>query len=131
MLDGLLVAEPISGFVPVRLEPPSIETSHEVLARGASVVGVTCSASDTGIASPHSPVIAIELPAGLRLRVAEEVGATALPRILTALRGQFRATVGVSASGSTNCVGRSINTAAHQPKDYRTSSKTAPSRQIA
>ncbi len=84
--DGLLVAEPVPGFVPVRLEtpePPSpVECPSEVPAAPASAP------ARRAPPPPRPPaVIEIELPDGVRLRVGEEVGATALRRVLAALRG--------------------------------------------
>jgi transposase len=84
--DGLLVAEPVPGFVPVRLqtpEPPSpVEGPPEALSAPVAVPVRRASPS------PRPPtVIEIELPDGVRLRVGEEVGATALRRALAALRG--------------------------------------------
>jgi len=83
--DGLLVAEPVPGFVPVRLHapaPPPVE--------GASGAPSAPMAMPARRASPPPrppAVIKIELPDGVRLRVGEEVGATALRRVLAALRG--------------------------------------------
>ncbi len=80
--DGLLLADPVPGFVPVRLaalEPPLVEGASE-----------TPAAAPARRASPPPrppAVIEIELPEGVRLRVGEEIGATALRRVLAALRG--------------------------------------------
>lgn len=83
--DGLLVAEPVPGFVPVRLETPerpSVEVTPEALSAPVATPARRSSLP------PRTPaVIEIELPDGVRLHVGEAVGATALRRVLAALRG--------------------------------------------
>lgn len=84
--DGLLVAEPVPGFVPVRLEAPELPSPVEGPPEPpeAPVTAPTRRASPP----PRPPaVIEIELPDGVRLRIGEEVGATALRRVPAALRG--------------------------------------------
>ena len=79
--DGLLVAEPVPGFVPVRLETPETPAQAEALPSVPAAPARRAS-------PPRAPaLIEIELPDGVRLRVGEEVGATALRRVLAALRG--------------------------------------------
>lgn len=78
--DGLLVAEPMPGFVPVRFAAPDPPTPI---------------APPPDAAAPRRPgssrrpasLIEIELPDGVRLRVGEAVGSVALRRVLAALRG--------------------------------------------
>jgi transposase len=84
--DGLLVAEPVPGFVPVRLEAPEPPSAVEGPSEAPSAA---VAAPARRASSPSRPpaVIEIELPDGVRLRVGEEVGATALRRVLAALRG--------------------------------------------
>jgi transposase len=82
--DGLLVAEPVPGFVPVRLETPEPAPPDPSEVPSAPVAAPARRASPP----PRPPaVIEIELPDGVRLRVGEEIGATALRRVLAALRG--------------------------------------------
>ncbi|RAI54699.1 IS66-like element accessory protein TnpA [Roseicella frigidaeris] len=84
--EGLLVAEPMPSFVPVRLEPPAPPLPREASPEAASAP--TAAPARRASPAPRSPgVIEIELPDGVRLRVGEEVGATALRRVLAALRG--------------------------------------------
>ena len=78
--DGLLVAEPVPGFVPVRLETP--ETPAQ-----AALPSVPAAPARRALAARAPALIEIELPDGVRLRVGEEVGAAALRRVLAALRG--------------------------------------------
>ena len=79
--DGLLVAEPVPGFVPVRLETPETPVQAEALPSVPAAPARRAS-------PPRAPaLIEIELPDGVRLRVGEEVGAAALRRVLAALRG--------------------------------------------
>lgn len=76
--EGLLAAEPVPEFVPVRLEPPEPPRAAPPPAAPAKRASPP----------PRAPaVIEIELPDGVRLRVGEEVGAAALRRVLAALRG--------------------------------------------
>jgi transposase len=86
--DGLLVAEPVPGLVPVRLEAPEPPLPVEAPPE-APTASPPAPAVPAGRASPTPApaVIEIELPDGVRLRVGEEVGATALRRVLAALRG--------------------------------------------
>jgi transposase len=81
--EDLLVAEPVSGFVPVRLEaqePPSpADAPPEAPAAPPARRGSPPSRSPA--------VIEIALSDDVRLRIGEEVGATALRRVLAALRG--------------------------------------------
>jgi transposase len=82
--EGLLVPEPVAGFVPVRLatpEPPRADPPAEA-------PPTTAAAPSRRPAPPRSlAVVEIELPDGVRVRVGEEIGATALRRLLAALRG--------------------------------------------
>jgi transposase len=81
---GLLMAEPMRGFVPVRLEAPA-PLPREVPSAAPSTPATTPARRAS---PPRAPtVIEIELPDGVRLRVGEDVGATALRRVLAALRG--------------------------------------------
>jgi transposase len=84
--DGLLVAEPVPGFVPVQLEAPEPPLAVEGPSEAPSAA-VAAPARRASSSSRPSAVIEIELPDGVRLRVGEEVGATALRRVLAALRG--------------------------------------------
>jgi transposase len=84
--DGLLVAEPMPGFVPVRLEAPELLSPVERPSE-APTAPVAAPARRASPPPRPSAVIEIELPDGVRLRVGEEVGATALRRVLAALRG--------------------------------------------
>ena len=79
--DGLLVAEPVPGFVPVRLDPSPPDPSEP------PSTPVTAPARRASPPPRPPAVIEIEMPDGVRLRVGEEVGATALRRVLAALRG--------------------------------------------
>jgi transposase len=84
--DGLLVVEPTPSFVPVRLQAAEVPSPVE----GASEASSAPVAVPARRASPppRAPaLIEIELPDGVRLRVGEEIGATALRRVLAALRG--------------------------------------------
>ena len=79
--DGLLAAEPMPGFVPMRLEAPELPASMAALPEAPPPAR-----------RPSSPrrsasLIEIELPDGVRLRIGEEVGSVALRRVLAALRG--------------------------------------------
>lgn len=83
--EGLLVAEPMPGFMPVRLdgaEPPHGEPVADAPAPSTSMPARRAPSLPRTLA-----VIEIELPDGVRLRVGEEVGAVALRRVLAALRG--------------------------------------------
>jgi transposase len=77
--DGLLVVEPTSEFVPVRV---TADRHGEALPEPEPVPPPP---------PPPSPrvtaAIEIELPDGIRVRVGEEVGLVALRRVLAALRG--------------------------------------------
>ena len=84
--DGPLVAEPVPGFVPVRLEAPEAPSQAEALPEVPAAPAAA--PARRGASQPRAPaLIEIELPDGVRLRVGEEVGATALRRVLAALRG--------------------------------------------
>jgi transposase len=79
--DGLLAAEPMPGFVPMRLEAPELPAPMAALPE-----------TPPPARRPASPrrsasLIEIELPDGVRLRIGEEVGSVALRRVLAALRG--------------------------------------------
>lgn len=78
--DGLLVAEPMPGFVPVRFAAPEQPTSANTTLEAASPRRPASSRRSASL-------IEIELPDGVRLRVGEEVCSVALRRVLTALRG--------------------------------------------
>jgi transposase len=81
--DGLLVAEPTSCFVPVHFKASEPSSPVEV-APEAPMTTLSRRASPP----PRSPAaIEIELPDGVRLRVGEDIGTTALRRVLAALRG--------------------------------------------
>ena len=84
--EGLLVAEPVPGFVPVRLEGPE-PPSHVKVPSNATSAPAAAPARRASPPPRPPAVIEIELPDGVRLRVGEEVGATALRRVLAALRG--------------------------------------------
>lgn len=77
--DGLLVAEPMPGFVPVRFAAQEQATASTPL----ETTPPRRAASSRRSAS----LIEIELPDGVRLRVGEGVGSVALRRVLAALRG--------------------------------------------
>jgi transposase len=74
--DGLLVAEPMSEFVPVHVA---------VADRRGEVLPEPEPAPPP--ASRKAAAIEIELPDGSRVRVGEEIGLAALRRVLAALRG--------------------------------------------
>jgi transposase len=79
--EGLLVAEPVPEFVPVRLadvaapmiqpEPPRADATPAPSRPQARTAGL----------------VEIELPDGVRVRVGDEVGLATLRRVLAALRG--------------------------------------------
>jgi transposase len=83
--EGLLVPEPVAAFLPVRLatpEPPRADPPAEA--------PPTTAAAPSGRPAPPPrslAVIEIELPDGVRVRVGEEIGVTALRRVLAALCG--------------------------------------------
>ena len=84
--DGLLVAEPVPGFVPVRLEAP--EPASPAAAPSEAPLASPTAPARRASPPPRSPAaIEIELPDGARVRVGEEVGMAALRRVLAALRG--------------------------------------------
>jgi transposase len=78
--DGMLVAEPAPMFMPVQvaMDPPPLLTEPQAALTPTPTTNA--STGDTGR-------IEITLPDGTMLRVGEEIGAVALRRVLTALRG--------------------------------------------
>ena len=73
--DGLLVAEPVPEFVPVRVA--DVDRRDEPLPQP----------EPTPPPSRKAAAIEIDLPDGIRVRVGEEVSLVALRRVLAALRG--------------------------------------------
>ena len=85
--DGLLVAEPVPGFVPVRLDVPELRPAEPVAQVSAASPSAPVAPAGRALAARASAVIEIELPDGVRLRVDQDVSAAALRRVLAALRG--------------------------------------------
>ena len=85
--DGLLVAEPVPGFVPVRLDVPELRPAEPVAQVSAASRRCYWRRGGRALAARASAVIEIELPDGVRLRVDQDVSAAALRRVLAALRG--------------------------------------------
>jgi transposase len=77
---GTLAAEPAPVFMPVQVALEPLPLLTEPQAAPTPVPISNASASDAGR-------IEITLPDGTMLRVGEEIGAVALRRVLTALRG--------------------------------------------